>query len=107
MLSTFLYFRAVQAIALSYGYDVKNNPAELEIAGQVFSCALGSNDIEGNDTVSAEMGAIVAKIMMVSEMATVKQAAAKGWANMAAHGGMGLLFSAAASSSIQNSKNHT
>lgn len=92
VLSTFLYFRAVQAIALSYGYDVKNNPAELEIAGQVFSCALGSNDIKGNDTVSAEMGAIVAKIMMVSEMATVKQAAAKGWANMAAHGGMGLLL---------------
>lgn len=92
VLSTFLYFRAVQAIALSYGYDVKNDPTELEIAGQVFACAIGSNDIEDEKDVSTEIGAIIGKIMMVSEMAAVKQTAAKGWASMAAHGGMGLFL---------------
>ncbi|MDO4538969.1 MAG: EcsC family protein, partial [Coriobacteriales bacterium] len=29
VLSTFIYYRAVQSIAMSYGYDIKNDPAEL------------------------------------------------------------------------------
>lgn len=95
VLSTFLYFRSVQAIALSYGYDVKNDPSELEIAGQVFACAFGSNDIEdesGLDAVPTEIGSIIGKIMIVTEMSAVKQTASKGWTSMAAHGGAGLLL---------------
>lgn len=40
VLSTFLYYRAVQSIALFYGYDIKNDPAELQIASEVFMSAL-------------------------------------------------------------------
>ena len=29
VLSTFLYYRAVQSVAMYYGYDIKNDPAEL------------------------------------------------------------------------------
>lgn len=92
VLSNFLYFRAVQTIALSYGYDVKNNPSELEIAGQVFACAFGSNDIEDEGDVSTEMQAMIGKIMLISEMSAIKQTATKTWTDMAARGGIGLLL---------------
>ena len=35
-LSMLVYFRAVQSVAMMYGYDVKEDPDELMIAGQVF-----------------------------------------------------------------------
>jgi hypothetical protein len=37
VLSTFIYFRAVQSIAMYYGYDVKNSAEELVIASEVFT----------------------------------------------------------------------
>ena len=50
VLSTFLYFRAVQSIAMFYGYDIKNDPTELIIAGDVFMNAL-SPQSNGSDEV--------------------------------------------------------
>jgi len=37
---SFIYFRAAQSIALYYGYDVKDDPLELEFAGEVTLIAL-------------------------------------------------------------------
>jgi hypothetical protein len=85
--STLFYYRAVQAVALSYGYDVKNDPSELVIASEVFSNALspaspGRNDVSDN----------VAKFMAISSAEGVKQAAKKGWAAMVERGGPALLL---------------
>ncbi|WP_418969429.1 EcsC family protein [Alloscardovia omnicolens] len=87
VLSTFCYQRAVQSIAMCYGYDVKNDPDELVIAGEIFSSALSpsSANAEGIATV-------VGKIMMVAEAEIVKQTAKKGWGAMAAKNSITLLL---------------
>ena len=87
VLSTFLYYRAVQSVAMFYGYDVKNDNAELVIAGDVFMNALspksrGTNEITG----------IIGKIMVMTEVTTVKQLTKKTWEEMAKHGGVALLI---------------
>lgn len=84
--STFLYFRAVQSIAMFYGYDVKNNADELEIAAQVFSQAMAPGQDDGMG-----LGGTIGKIMLISELQGVKQTAVKTWTDMAARGGIGLL----------------
>lgn len=87
VLSTFLYYRAVQTIAMYYGYDVKRNAAELVIAGEVFMSAL-SPTTQGADGMTGMIG----KVMVMSELAAVKQTAAKTWAEMAARGGTTLVI---------------
>lgn len=86
--STFLYFRAVQSIAMFYGYDVKNDSAELVIASDVFSHALSP----ANNDVNNEMTSIIGKIMVMSQAATVKQMSKKTWTDMASRGGIPLLL---------------
>ena len=88
VLSTFLYFRAVQSIAMFYGYDVKNDSAELVIASEVFTNALSP----ANNDVNNETTSIIAKIMVMSQAAVVKQTAKKTWTDMAARGGIPLLL---------------
>lgn len=88
VLSTFLYFRAVQSIAMFYGYDVKNDSAELVIASEVFTNALSPTKNDGNN----EATNIIAKIMVMSQAAVVKQTAKKTWTDMAARGGIPLLL---------------
>lgn len=88
VLSTFLYFRAVQSIAMYYGYDVKNDSSELVIASEVFSSALSPLKNDVNNEVSS----MICKIMLMSQAAVVKQAAKKTWADMAARGGVPLLL---------------
>lgn len=87
VLSLFLYYRAVQSIAMYYGYDVKNDSAELVIAGEVFMSALSPSSKGTN-----EMGSIIGKVMLMTEMTAVKQTARKTWTDMAARGGIGLLL---------------
>ena len=87
VLSTFLYYRAVQSIALYYGYDVKNDPAELEIASEVFINAM--NPKSSNDS---ELSSTIAKIMLLSTATSVKQTVKKGWQAMAEKGGIHLLL---------------
>lgn len=86
VLSTFLYYRAVQSIALYYGYDVKSDPAELIIASEVFmgAMSLGSN-------VSNGKADIVKKIMLIAELQGMQQTVKKSWAEMARRGGLALL----------------
>ncbi len=88
VLSTFLYFRAVQSIAMFYGYDIKNDGAELVIASEVFTNALSP----AQNDVSNEATSIIGKIMLMSQAAVVKQTAKKTWTDMAARGGVPLLL---------------
>lgn len=85
--STLMYYRAVQSIALFYGYDCKNDASELMIASNVFINAFSpaQNDLN-------EITAVIGKIMIYAEGAAIKQAAQKGWAEVAARGGAGLLL---------------
>lgn len=87
VLSTFLYYRAVQSVAMYYGYDVKNDAAELMIAGDVFMNALSPKSKGSN-----EVSNIIAKIMVMTETTAIKQTAKKTWSEMAARGGVGLLL---------------
>ena len=86
--STFLYFRAVQSIAMFYGYDVKNDSTELIIASEVFNKALNSseNDIEN------EAGTIIGKIMILTQAEIVKQMTNKTWFENASRKGLPLLI---------------
>ena len=88
VLSTFLYFRAVQSIAMFYGYDVKNDSAELVIASEVFSSALSPLKSDTNNEVSS----MISKVMLMSQAAVVNQTAKKTWTDMATRGGVPLLL---------------
>ncbi len=88
VLSLFLFFRAVQSVAMFYGYDVKGDAAELEIASGVLMSALSPQ----NDVTNNELTAAVGKFMVFSETTAVKQAANKTWAEMIEHGGLGLMI---------------
>ncbi|OLR58998.1 hypothetical protein BHF70_04790 [Anaerostipes sp. 494a] len=87
VLSTFLYYRAVQSVAMYYGYDIKNDPSELIIASDVFMNALSPNS-QGTNEVTG----IIGKIMLMTEITTVKQLSKKTWEEMAKHGGLTLLI---------------
>lgn len=78
VLSTFLYYRAVQSVALFYGYDIKHDSTELQIASEVFTNALSPR----NNTDS-ELSSVIAKVMLITETTTVKQTVKKGWTAMA------------------------
>lgn len=88
VLSTLVYFRAVQSIAMHYGFDVKNDAAELVIASQVFTNALSPMQ----DNVNNEVGSVIGKVMVMTQATVVKQTAKKTWTDMAAHGGIPLLL---------------
>lgn len=85
--SLFIFYRAVQSIAMYYGYDVRNNPDELEIATSVFMQAM-----DPSSGSTSEMGDLIAKIMTMSEALVVKQTVGKGWTAMAERGGVCLLI---------------
>lgn len=87
VLSTFLFYRAVQSIALFYGYDIKNDPAELEISSEVFINALNPHSSGGS-----ELSGTIAKIMLLSTASSVRQTVKKGWTAMANKGGVHLLL---------------
>lgn len=87
VLSTFLFFRAVQSIAMFYGYDTKNNPDELVIASDVFMNALNPSSSTVNATSS-----MIGKVMVMTETTIVKQTVAKSWTEMAERGGICLLI---------------
>lgn len=87
VLSTFLYYRAVQSIAMYYGYDIKNDSAEMVIASEVFVNALSPDSSDCNEITS-----IIGKVMLISKAATVKQTVKKGWTEMASKGGTELFL---------------
>lgn len=83
-LSMLIYFRAVQSVAMFYGYDVKEDPAELVIASEVFQGAM-SPSTKGNPATD-----YIGKVLVYAESAAVKQSAKKGWAAMIEKGGAAL-----------------
>lgn len=87
VLSTFLYYRAVQSVAMFYGYDIKNDPAELTIASEVFM-----NGLNPKATTGSELSGTIAKIMLLTETTTVRQVVKKGWVAMAEKNGVTLLL---------------
>ena len=87
VLSTFLYYRAVQSVAMFYGYDIKNDPAELAIASEVFM-----NGLNPKSTTGSELSGAIAKIMLLTETTTVRQVVKKGWVAMAEKNGVTLLL---------------
>lgn len=87
VLSTFLYFRAIQSVAMLYGYDVKNDCAELEVAASVFISAMNPKQ----DAVNNELTATIGKFMVFTETTTVKRISGKSWGAMIEHGGLGLM----------------
>ncbi len=74
VLSTFLYYRAVQSVAMYYGYDVKNDANELVISSEVFMSALSPGRSDTNGVTD-----IIGKVMLISKATAVKQAAKKSW----------------------------
>ena len=86
-LSTFLYYRAVQSVAMFYGYDVKNDSAEMVIAGEVFMKAISPQSSDIN-----EMSTMISKIMIFTESTTIRQTVSKSWSDMASKGGICLLI---------------
>lgn len=84
--SMFCYFRAVQSIAMAYGFDVKNDPDELALASEVFTTALSPRSES-----KSELGGMIGKVMLISEAEVVKSTVKKGWSEMAARGGVCLL----------------
>lgn len=92
VLSTFLFYRAVQSIAMFYGYDVKNDPSELKLAGDVLMEAMSVGQIpDSENEAEGAASSQITKLMMLSEIAAVKQTVNKGWAAMANKGGACLL----------------
>lgn len=87
ILCTFICFRAVQTVATYYGYDVKNDPAELVIATEVFTSALSPSTANSDEATD-----LVGKIMAFAEIGALKGVLAKPYAEMAAQGGIALLI---------------
>lgn len=86
--STFMCFRAVQAIAMRYGYDVRNDDEELVIAAKVFANSLSPR--QGVDV--DELGGAITKVMLTAEFKGIQKAAGKKWAEVINRGGIGLLL---------------
>ncbi len=88
VLSTLLYFRAVESIAMYYGFDAKNDAEEMIIAGEVFKNALDP----AQDDVNNEMSGIISKIMVMTQASIINQTSKKTWTEMATKGGIPLLL---------------
>ena len=88
ILSTFIYFRAVQSIAMYYGYDVKNDNEELIIANSVFVNSLSP----AKSDINNELSAVITKVMLMSKATIIRETSKKTWTDMAARGGIPLLL---------------
>lgn len=69
-----------------YGFNVKEDPAEMVIAGDVFSNAMAPSAGSADGMATA-----IGKVMLVAEMEGVKQTVKKGWTAMASRGGAAML----------------
>lgn len=84
-LSTFIYYRSVQSVAMYYGYDVKRDPAELIIASEVFSRAMRTESFD------ASMSNTMTEIMLVSEVTAITGVVKRGWSAVASRSAESLL----------------
>ncbi len=89
-LSFFLFFRSTQAIAMTYGYDLENDPSEMAIASEVTLNSLEPRLFAVDGGVEASL----AKLMMTSELSSLGSALANGlpFGEMIKNGGLQTLF---------------
>lgn len=90
VISILLYFRAVQHIALLYGYDIVNDPRELEIAAEVLMNSMSPSI----DKTSTGVGSYMARAMFCAEMSSLGKALTgkKTFEAMAKSGGAQLFY---------------
>lgn len=88
VLCTFLFFRAVQNIALHYGYDVQNDPNELEIASAITMQALNPNI----EAAAGSLSSLIGKMMIMTKATALNQGLNKTYTEMINKGGIQLLF---------------
>ncbi|WP_312094243.1 EcsC family protein [Niallia sp.] len=87
-LSMLLYYRAVQNVALMYGYDVKDDPRELEIASSVTMNCLFPNNSQTDDIMN-----VIGKMVLASNLNSLKKSLnSLTFKQMAEMGGAELLF---------------
>ena len=67
-LSMLLYYRAVQNVALMYGYDVKDDPRELDIASSVTMNCLFPNNSQTDDIMN-----VIGKMVLASNLTSLKK----------------------------------
>lgn len=85
----FMYYRSVQAVALYYGYDVFDDPRELEFASSVTAICLAPH-LESN---TQSLGSIIGKMMVATNVTTLKESLSKlTYTQMAERGGAELLY---------------
>lgn len=84
-----LYFRAAQSIALHYGYDVINDPRELQVASEVTLECLAPTSSAGVETA----GEVLGKMMTASSMTALREGLKKRtYKEMAQRGGAELFY---------------
>ena len=88
-LSLFLFFRTVQNIALYYGYDVNDDPRELEFASSVVMACLSPNAEKGTET----LGGVIGQMMLAANFDILKSSLGKKtFGQMVESGGIELLY---------------
>lgn len=87
---TFLmYFRTVQSVGLYYGYDVTDDPRELEIASNVTITCLSPSM---NHKVK-NLSTVIEKMMLATKVTTLRESLSKlSYTEMAKRGGEELLY---------------
>lgn len=89
VLSFFIYFRAVQSIAMYYGYNVKDDPDELAFASDVLMMAFSPSTDKGMGTLSEVIG----KMLTMTKATVLKDSLGKNTLGiMAKNGGIELLY---------------
>ena len=85
----FMYFRSVQAIALFYGYDVVDDPRELEFASSVtMTCLSPHLEADVNN-----LGTVISKMMLAANVSSLKKSLSNlSYKQMAQKGGAELLY---------------
>ena len=87
VLSFFIFFRATQSIALHYGFDVKEDPRELQIAAEVTMQSLAKNFTGGG------LQGMLGKMMLAANLSSLRQSlTTRTYAEMARRGGSELLY---------------
>lgn len=87
--TSLMYYRSVQSIALYYGYDVKDDPRELEFASSVTIKSLMPYATVKSDGLES----VIYKMMVAQNVTTMTQALTKSsFEEMAKRGGSELLY---------------
>lgn len=94
-LATLLGFRATQSVATFYGYDIKNDPAELALAGEVFIHSMEHHaPVNGADAAShfEKVSSPIERVLLVGKGVAIKIGVKGGWKELAMRGGVAALM---------------